>query len=276
MKNQKGKVLLSGPYLVWTVAFIVIPLLVILYYGFTDAGHALTLENLQQMGDPVTLKALGLSLLLSALATAVCLVLAYPLAMILARMKTGATALLTTVFILPMWMNSLLRIFAWQTLLERNGVINQLLALVHLPPQHLINTPAAIALGMIYDYLPFMLLPLYNALTDLDWSVVNAAYDLGANGRQTFFKIIIPLTMPGIVSGITMVFVPALTTFVISDFLGGSKVLLIGNIIDQQFTQVGNWNGGAGLSLVLMVFIMISMAIMQHYDKGEGEARAIL
>ena len=129
---------------------------------------------------------------------------------------------------------------------------------------------------MIYDYLPFMLLPIYNSLTKLDWNVVNAAYDLGANGRQTFFRVIVPLTMPGIVSGITMVFVPALTTFVISDFLGGSKVLLIGNIIDQQFTQVGNWNVGSGLSLVLMVFILVSMAVMQHFDTDEEAARSIL
>lgn len=274
--KRKNNPLLSGPYLIWTAAFIVIPLLLILYYGFTDENHHFTMDNVARITDPITLKALGLSLLLSALATAVCLILAYPLAMILARMKNGASAIITTIFIIPMWMNSLLRIFAWQTLLERNGVINQILAFLHLPPQHLINTPAAIALGMIYDYLPFMLLPLYNALTKLDWNVVNAAYDLGADKRQTFFKVIIPLTMPGIVSGITMVFVPALTTFVISDFLGGSKVLLIGNIIDQQFTQVGNWNVGSGLSLVLMVFILISMAIMQHYEDDNEGASSIL
>ncbi len=274
--KKKNNVLLTGPYLIWTVAFIVIPLILIVYYGFTDENHRFTLDNLSRITDPVTLKALLLSLLLSALATAICLVMAYPLAMILSRMKNGASAIITTIFIIPMWMNSLLRIFAWQTLLERNGVINQLLAFLHLPPQHLINTPAAIALGMIYDYLPFMLLPIYNSLTKLDWNVVNAAYDLGANSRQTFFRVIVPLTMPGIVSGITMVFVPALTTFVISDFLGGSKVLLIGNIIDQQFTQVGNWNAGSGLSLVLMAFILVSMAIMQHFDTDEEAARTIL
>ncbi len=274
--KKKHNALLSGPYLVWTAAFIVIPLILIVYYGFTDENHHLTLSNIAKITDPVTLKALFLSLLLSAMATVICLILAYPLAMILARMKNGASAIITTVFIIPMWMNSLLRIFAWQTLLERNGVINQVLSFLHLPPQHLINTPAAIALGMIYDYLPFMLLPLYNALTKLDWNVVNAAYDLGANRRQTFFKVIIPLTMPGIVSGITMVFVPALTTFVISDFLGGSKVLLIGNIIDQQFTQVGNWNAGSGLSLVLMIFILISMAVMQHYESDDEGVSSIL
>lgn len=269
--KRKHNGLLTGPYLVWTVIFIVVPLLLIVYYGLTDKAGHFTWNNIAQMGTPERMKALGLALLLSLIATAVCLIMAYPLAMILSKMKAGATGFIVTIFIIPMWMNSLLRILAWQTLLERNGVINQIARFLHLPQQHLINTPWAILLGMVYDFLPFMLLPIYNALTKLDENVVNAAYDLGANRVQTFWKVIVPLTMPGIISGITMVFVPALTTFVISDFLGGSKVLLIGNVIEQQFTQVGDWNVGSGLSLVLMVFILISMAIMQHYDKnGEG------
>ena len=143
--------------------------------------------------------------------------------------------------------------------------------MLHLPKLYIINTPYAIALGMVYDFLPFMILPIYNALLKIDPNVVNAAYDLGANKFQTFWKVIFPLTLPGVISGITMVFVPALTTFVISALLGGSKILLIGNVIEQQFTQVGDWNVGSGLSLVLMVFILISMAVMQHYDKGVGE-----
>ena len=255
--------LLSGPYLIWTAAFIIIPLLMIVYYGLTDSTGAFTWSNVAQMGTPERMKALVLSLLLSLFATAVCLIMAYPLALILTNMKVGATGFIVTIFIIPMWMNSLLRILAWQTLLE--------LGFLHLPKLYLINTPYAIALGMIYDFLPFMLLPIYNALEKIDQNVVNAAYDLGANKFQTFWKVIFPLTIPGVISGITMVFVPALTTFVISDFLGGSKVLLIGNVIEQQFTQVGNWNVGSGLSLVLMIFILISMAVMQHYDKGDAE-----
>jgi spermidine/putrescine transport system permease protein len=262
---------LSGPYLIWTAAFIIIPLLMIVYYGLTDSTGAFTWSNVAQMGTPERLKALVLSLILSLIATAICLIMAYPLALILTNMKVGATGFIVTIFIIPMWMNSLLRILAWQTLLERNGVINQILTFLHLPKLYLINTPYAIALGMIYDFLPFMLLPIYNALEKIDQNVVNAAYDLGANKFQTFWKVIFPLTIPGVISGITMVFVPALTTFVISDFLGGSKVLLIGNVIEQQFTQVGNWNVGSGLSLVLMIFILISMAVMQHYDKGDAE-----
>ena len=263
---------LDGPYLIWTAAFIIIPLLAIVYYGLTDRTGAFTWKNVLEMGTPERLKALILSLVLSLIATAFCLVMSYPLAMILTNMKSGgATAFIVSIFIIPMWMNSLLRILAWQTLLERNGVINQILGMLHLPKLYIINTPYAIALGMIYDFLPFMLLPIYNALQKIDPNVVNAAYDLGANRFQTFWKVIFPLTLPGVISGITMVFVPALTTFVISAFLGGSKVLLIGNVIEQQFTQVGDWNVGSGLSLVLMVFILISMAVMQHYDKGAGE-----
>ena len=271
MKRLK-KLWLDGPYLVWTAAFIIIPLLTIVYYGLTDKSGAFTWNNILEMGTPERMKALVLSLLLSLIATAFCLVMSYPLALILTHMKGGgATAFIVSIFIIPMWMNSMLRILAWQTLLERNGVINQFLGFLHLPKLYIINTPYAIALGMIYDFLPFMLLPIYNALLKIDPNVVNAAYDLGANRFQTFWKVIFPLTLPGVISGITMVFVPALTTFVISAFLGGSKVLLIGNVIEQQFTQVGDWNVGSGLSLVLMVFILISMAVMQHYDKGIGE-----
>lgn len=270
------KLWLDGPYLFWTAAFIIIPLFMIVYYGLTDKTGAFTWNNILEMGTPERMKALILSLILSLIATAICLVMAYPLALILTNLKFGATGFIISIFIIPMWMNSLLRILAWQTLLERNGVINQLLSMLHLPKLYIINTPYAIALGMIYDFLPFMILPIYNSLEKIDPNVVNAAYDLGANKFQTFWKVIFPLTLPGVISGITMVFVPALTTFVISDFLGGSKVLLIGNVIEQQFTQVGNWNVGSGLSLVLMVFILISMLLMQHYDKDIGEGTTAL
>ena len=265
--------LLSGPYLVWTVAFIVIPLLLIVYYGLTTAEGAFTLDNIAQMGRPENLKALWLALLLSVISTVICLVMAYPLAMILSNMKFNANSFIVMIFIIPMWMNFLLRTLAWQTLLERNGVINMVLKFLHLPTLNIINTPYAIVLGMVYNFLPFMLLPIYNVLVKIDKNVVNAARDLGANSFQTFCKITFPLSLPGVISGITMVFVPSLTTFVISDLLGGSKILLIGNVIEQKFKQGSNWNVGSGLSLVLMVFILISMAIMQKYDKnGEGAA----
>lgn len=271
MKNKKK--LLTGPYLFWAVSFIIIPLFMILYYGLTNEKKEFTLLNLAKITTPENLKALGLVLLLSLVSTAICLILAYPLAMILASKSMNQTSFIVLIFILPMWMNFLLRTLAWQTLLEKNGVINSVLSFLHLPTQSMINTPSAIILGMVYNFLPFMVLPIYNVIVKIDKDVISAAKDLGANNVQTFLKIILPLTTSGIISGITMVFVPALTTFVISDLLGGSKILLIGNVIEQEFKQSSNWNVGSGLSLVLMIFIIASMALIAKYDKdGEGTA----
>lgn len=269
--KTKNKALLAGPFLVWTVAFIAIPLLMVIYYGFTGDDGSFTLENVKRILAPHYLKSLWLALLLSLVSTVACLVMSYPLAMILSKLKGNKSQLIVLFFIIPMWMNFLLRTMAWQTLLEKNGVINTVLRFLHLPTLRIINTPYAIILGMIYNFLPFMLLPIYNSLIKVDLSVIQAAEDLGANKFQTFTKVIFPLTLPGVISGITMVFVPAMTTFVLSDLLGGSKILLIGNVIEQQFKQVNNWHMGSGLSLVLMIFIAISMAIMNKYDKeGKG------
>ncbi|GAA0792235.1 ABC transporter permease [Faecalicatena orotica] len=270
MKNRK---LLTGPYLFWAASFIIIPLLMIVYYGLTNKEGSFTLMNLARITTPENLKALGLALLLSFISTLICLVLAYPLAMILSEKNVNQTSFIVLIFILPMWMNFLLRTLAWQNLLEKNGIINMILEFFHLPDQTLINTPYAIVLGMVYNFLPFMVLPIYNVLAKIDKDVISAARDLGANNFQTFSKIIFPLSIPGIISGITMVFVPSLTTFVISDLLGGSKILLIGNVIEQEFKQGSNWNVGSGLSLVLMIFIIASMALIAKYDKdGEGTA----
>lgn len=262
---------LSGPYLFWAVSFIIIPLVMIFYYGLTDKSGSFTLTNIMEISLGTNVKALLLSLILSILSTLICLLLAYPLAMILSQMNVNQNSFIVLIFILPMWMNFLLRTLAWQTLLEKTGVINSILSLLHLPTLNIINTPYAIILGMVYNFLPFMVLPIYNILLKIDSNIINAAKDLGANGFQTFYKVILPLSLPGVISGITMVFVPSLTTFVISDLLGGSKILLIGNVIEQKFTQANNWNVGSGLSLVLMIFILVSMAILSKYDKnGEG------
>ncbi|MFA9379184.1 MAG: ABC transporter permease [Lachnotalea sp.] len=265
-----NKKLLTGPYLFWAVSFIIIPLGMILFYGFTDKSGNFTLQNIMDIATIVNMKALYLSLLLSIVSTLICLVLAYPLAMILNHLDVNQNSFVVLIFILPMWMNFLLRTLAWQTLLEKTGVINSVLAFFNLPSLNIINTPYAIVLGMVYNFLPFMVLPIYNVLIKIDKNVIDAAHDLGASNTQTFLKIIMPLSWPGVISGITMVFVPSLTTFVISDLLGGSKILLIGNVIEQKFTQASNWNAGSGLSLVLMVFILVSMAILSKYDKGEG------
>ena len=271
--HLKHRKLLAGPYLFWAVSFVIIPLLMIVYYGLTDKEGHFTFSNLGMMTSQENLKALGLALLLSLISTLICLVLAYPLAMILSEKNMNQTSFIVLIFILPMWMNFLLRTLAWQTLLEKNGVINNILHFLHLPEQSLINTPGAIVLGMVYNFLPFMILPIYNVLAKIDRDVLYAARDLGANNMQTFFKIILPLSVPGVISGITMVFVPSLTTFVISDLLGGSKILLIGNVIEQEFKQGSNWHTGSGLSLVLMIFIIASMALIAKYDKnGEGTA----
>ena len=253
--------------------FVIVPLCMVFYYGLTDKSGAFTFDNILAIATAEHSKALWEALKLSVISTVICLLLAYPLAMILRGRGSSASGFIVFIFILPMWMNFLLRTMAWQTLLERNGVINGILAWLHLPKQNLINTPAAIVLGMVYNFLPFMVLPIYNVLAKIDDNTINAAKDLGANTLQTLFFIWLPLSLPGIISGITMVFVPSLTTFVISDLLGGSKILLIGNVIEQEFTKGNNWHLGSGLSLVLMIFILISMAMIAKYDKnGEGTA----
>lgn len=265
MKYKKN--LLAAPYVFWSALFIIIPLCMILYYGLTDKTGAFTMENIVAIASVGHAKALWRSLALSAISTVLCFILAYPLAMILSKMEGNRNSFIILIFILPMWMNFLLRTLAWQTLLEKTGVINGILSFFNLPRLKIINTSYAIVLGMVYNFLPFMVLPLYNSLAKIDENVINAAKDLGANKIQIFFRVTLPLSVPGIISGVTMVFVPALTTFVISTLLGGSKVLLIGNVIEQEFTQASNWHLGSGLSIVLMVFIIINMFITSLFEK---------
>ncbi|MBQ6814321.1 MAG: ABC transporter permease [Lachnospiraceae bacterium] len=257
-KARRKNALVSSPYMVWIAAFIIIPLLFIVYYGFTDGAGNFTLEQIKSIAREEYYEALILSLVLSIISTVICLLLAYPLALILRNMNLSKQGFIVFVFILPMWMNFLLRTYAWQAILDINGVLDTALSAIGIEGFNIINTPAAIVLGMVYDYLPFMVLPIYNVLVKIDDNVINAARDLGANFWQTLVKIIIPLSKPGIASGIIMVFVPALTTFVISDILGGGKLLLIGNIVERQ-VKADNLNQAAGLSLVLMVFIIINM-----------------
>ena len=265
------KKLFSAPFIIFMICGTLIPACVIAYYGFTDRSGAFTWTNVVAMATGQHAKALGLSLLLAFISTALCLLLAFPLGIILKGTKLGRKGFMIFVFILPMWMNFLLRTMAWQVLLEKNGIINSFLAAIGLPQLTIINTAAAVVLGMVYDYLPFMVLPIYNAIVKIDNHLIEAAYDLGAEKRTVLAKIIIPLSVPGIVSGVTMVFVPSLTTFAISNMLGGGKVNLIGNIIEQEFTASSNWNLGSGLSLVMMIFIVISMALIEKFDRnGEG------
>ena len=261
----------SAPFMAFMLCGTLIPACVIAYYGMTDRSGAFTLANLVAIASGEHAKALGLSLLLAFASTVICLLLAFPLGLALKDSKLGKKGFMVFVFILPMWMNFLLRTMAWQVLLEKNGIINGMLASIGLPALNIINTPAAVILGMVYDYLPFMILPIYNALIKIDNNLIEAAYDLGASKSLVFRKVIVPLSVPGIVSGVTMVFVPSLTTFAISNMLGGGKVNLIGNIIEQEFTASANWNLGSGLSLIMMIFIVISMALIEKFDRnGEG------
>ncbi len=265
LKSKETRIL-AAPYLIWMIGFIVIPLFVILYYGLINADGQFTFANVLAIGRPEHLKALWLSIVLAAISTVICLLLSYPLGLILRTKKVGAGSFVIFIFILPMWMNFLLRTLAWQTLLEKKGVINALLTALHLPNQHIINTPAAIVFGMVYNFLPFMILPIFNTLAKIDDNTINAAKDLGANFWQTLVRVIIPLSVPGIVSGVTMVFVPALTTFVVSDMLGGGKILLIGNVVEQEFMRTADWNLGSGLSLVMMIFVIVSMVVLSRFD----------
>lgn len=268
---EKNRKLLAGPYFIWMIAFTIIPLLMIFYYGLTNRDGSFTLDNVMAIARPEHLGALLLSLKLSVLCTVVCFVLSYPLAMILREKGVNQSSFVVFIFILPMWMNFLLRTYAWLNLLDDGGILHTICEKFGLPTFSLIGTDTAIILGMVYNFLPFMVLPLYNALMKIDQNVINAAKDLGANNIQVFFRVMLPLSFPGIISGITMVFVPSLTTFVVSDLLGARKIMLIGNIIEQEFSTADNWYLGSGLSLVLMIFILISMAALNHYDKnGEG------
>ena len=264
--------LLATPYIVWIIGFTVLPILMIVFYALGDGNGGFTLSNILAIFQAVHLKSLLLALWLALLCTVVCLLLAYPLAVILRKLNIGKKGLMAIIVILPMWVNFVLRIMAWQLLLSRNGIINAILGVLGLPGQDLANSNVAIVIGMVYDYLPFMILPIYNAMCKIDKDLIHAAADLGAGNRLIFRKIILPLSMPGVISGIIMVFVPSISEFAIADILGGSKILLIGNVIEQEFSLTNNWNLGSGLSIVLMVFIFISMAVMNKNDaRGEGQ-----
>ena len=260
---------LALPFTLWAMFFIVLPLLFVLGTGLTSEAGDVTLANLITVLQSEYLRALGLSVELALISTFICLLLAYPLCLILKAKRDKRGLLVFLLFLLPLWMNSLLTTMAWQTILEKHGLINMLLSYLGLPAVHLINTPAAIIIGMVYNFLPYMVLPLYVSLSRIDESIVEAARDLGANFWQTLRHVLLPLSLPGIVSGCTMVFIPALTTFVISALLGGNKVLLVGNIIEQEFTAAYDWQLGSALSMVLMVFIILNILLEAFTDNGE-------
>lgn len=265
----------SLPYLVWMVIFIIVPTALVVIFAFTDKSGRFTLQNLQAVGQysNVFLR----SIWLGALATIISLVLGYPLAYIISRSGVRRQSVLIMLVMLPMWMNFLLRTYAWMTLLEDSGIINHVLNFFGLPSVHMINTQGAVVLGMVYNYIPYMILPLYSVLTKIDKSVIEAAQDLGANNRKVFLRVTFPMSMPGVISGVTMVFVPAVSTFIISKMLGGGSNLLIGDLIDMQFLgSAYNPNLGSAISLVLMVLILICMGIMNQFDEDGATEGGVL
>ena len=269
----------AAPFGVWMTLFTLVPLGIVLWFAFTDKEGRFTVQNLSAILDYAG--TFGLSIGLGAVATVLCLLLAYPLAYSISRSGDRVQRTMVMIIMLPMWMNFLLRTYAWMTLLEDNGLINQFFRLLGLlgPEEslHMINTNGAVVLGMVYNFLPFMVLPLYSVMTKIDSRVIAAAQDLGSNGFQVLLRVILPLSVPGILSGITMVFVPAVSTFVITKLLGGSKVLLIGDAIETMFIGQGaNYNVGAALSLVLMVLILLCMAMTSFADKDDEEGGLVL
>ncbi len=266
--KKNNSILLSTPYILWMVVFTLIPLGVVGYYALTDPNTgAFTLENLQDLG--MYAGVLWQSIWYSLISAAICLLLGYPVAYFIAHRKPFMQKFLYMLVMLPMCMSFLLRTLAWVGLLQDTGIINNLLARIGLGPISMIRTPGAVILGMVYNYLPYMILPLYATIVKIDNRLIEAAEDLGCNGVQVFGRVILPLSMPGILSGMTMVFVPAVSTFYISQKLGGTDTVLIGDVIERQFKQGNNPNLGAALSLVLMLLVFICTGIMNRFGSDD-------
>ena len=267
MKKNKS-ILLSGPYIAWMVIFTLIPLGVVGYYALTDPNTgAFTLQNIKDLGTYMPV--LWQSILYSLVSALICLILGYPVAYFIAHRGPVAQKVLYMLVMLPMCMSFLLRTLAWVGLLQDTGIINNLLGLIGIGPIHMIRTPGAVILGMVYNYLPYMILPLYAIIVKIDNRLIEAAEDLGCTPVQVFGRVILPLSMPGILSGITMVFVPAVSTFYISQKLGGTDTVLIGDVIERQFKQGNNANLGAALSLLLMILVFICTGIMNKLGADE-------
>ena len=271
--------IIGAPYILWAVLFIIVPIGMVAYYAFTDATGAFTFHNMLEIGKYTD--TFLLSIWLGLLATVISLVIAYPLAYIIANSGENRQKIMMMLIMLPMWMNFLLRTYSWMTILEDNGFLTTTLNSVieaicngigkEFEPIHLINTRGAVVLGMVYNFLPYMILPIYTVILKMDRSLIEASQDLGCNKFQVFKNITIPLSLPGVVSGFTMVFVPSVSTFYISQKLGGTGTTLIGDIIETQFQTANNFHLGASLSFVLMILIFICLAVMNKFSDDDGE-----
>jgi len=269
MKNRSFlQRIIGAPYVLWAAIFIVVPLLIVVYYAFTDPSGSFSLSNIRNLTDYGVI--FRDSILYSVAATLIALVLAYPFAYVMSRKREKTQQIMMVLVMLPMWMSLLILTYSWMNILERNGIVNSLLAKIGVGPMNLIGTPAAVIFGMVYNYIPYMILPIYSVMSKIDPSVLEAAEDLGSGSASKLYRVILPLSMPGVVSGITMVFVPSVSTFYISQKLGDGKILLVGDVIERQIQAQNNYNAGAALSLVLMVLIVLSLALMKLFA-GEGD-----
>lgn len=268
MMKKRGSIS-QYPYIIWSLIFIVVPLFLVLYFSLINSNNNFTLSNYRKLLEPSYMHVLYNSLKLALISTIICLVAGYPVAYILSKSNPKIRSILMLLLIIPMWMNFLLRTYAWMSIIGRNGIINTLLKTFGLPTVNILYTNAAVILGMVYNFLPFMIIPIFTVLIKVDKDVIKAAADLGANRLVIFQKITFPLSLPGVFSGITMVFMPAVSTFVISNLLGGGQFMLIGNLIERQFTSVGDWYFGSALSILMMIIILISMAILARYDNKD-------
>ena len=270
-KKSFGNRLVAAPYYVWAAIFIIVPLIMMIYYTFTDASGVFTLANITTLGKYK--KAFGISILYALIATVITFLVAYPLAYFMTKMKVSSQRIILMLVIFPMWMNFLIRTYSWISILANTGLINTFLGKLGIAPLKLINTPGAVILGMVYDFIPYMILPIYTAMTKIDRSLLEAAEDLGCNRFKTLRKVIFPLTLPGVISGITMVFVPSVSTFYITQKLGGNKTMFIGDAIEYLFNLGPEfYNVASAISLVLMILILICLAIMNKFsdEKEEG------
>lgn len=265
--------LAAVPHAVWCAIFILAPLVFVVYYTLTDKDGHFTLANLAGLASQTFLSTFGKSVLYSLLATLICLVIAYPLAYFLSKMKPHHQQLLVMLLMLPMWTSFLIRTFTLMQLLENNGTINTLLMKLGAQPVRFLGTGGAVVLGMVYNYLPYMVLPIYSVLSKLDPRLIEASYDLGATPARTMVKVVFPLSLSGVISGITMVFVPSISTFYISKKMGGGMVL-VGDVIETQFLTNYNYNMGAAMSLALMILVLISMWVMNRFGDRDAEVLA--
>lgn len=267
-KKTFGNKLVASPYIVWSAIFIVVPLIIMVYFALTDESGAFTLANLSGLG--LYKKAFAISILYAVAATLITLILAYPMAYFMTKLNVSSQRMLFMIVMIPMWMNFLIRTYSWITILANTGLINTFLTNIGLKPLKLINTPGAVILGMVYDFIPYMILPIYSVMSKLDKSLLEAAEDLGSNSFTKFKKVIFPLSRPGVISGITMVFVPSVSTFYISQKLGGNKTMLIGDTIEYFFNLGPSYyNIASAISLVLMVMILICLFVMNRFTDDE-------